>query len=187
MNVELSIISSKKPYADFLFSNALTQSILNHNQHYKNFVFFCVGTPQVSGDSLGPLIGSQLKKLRLPHTFVYGTWEEPIHALNLTEAWTDIKKKHPGSCFIAIDASFGPKAHLGNICIENRPIFPGRGVGKVLPPVGDISITDIVCTNCAMRYKRLGNIPLSYIRTQANIITSGIFQTLFRFFLIRKP
>lgn len=187
MNSLNYMIPITKSSADIFLCNALTQNILSTKRDTASFVFFCIGTNQVTGDSLGPLIGSQLKRLRLPHTAVYGTMDHPIHALNLERAWENVKKKHPGSCFIAIDASFGPKTHLGNICIENRPVHPGQGVGKRLPAVGDISITGIVCPNCLMRYRKLENTPFTIIRHQANIITSGIFQTLLRFFILRSP
>lgn len=177
------MIDTPSPYADFEISNALVQLLQTSQFNYRNLVFFCIGTTQVSGDTLGPLIGTQIQNLHLPHTIVYGTWEEPVHALNLTEKWANAKKKHPDSCFIAIDASFGPKSHLGNICIRNCPIYPGLGVGKNLPAVGDISITGIVCANCLMRHRQLQNIPFSNICAQANVIVNGIFQTLFYFFL----
>lgn len=180
------MISATSPNADTFISNALVQSILSTNYSKTSFVFFCIGTNLVSGDSLGPLIGSQLKQLHLPHTAIYGTWEQPVHALNLEKTWKDAKKKHPGSCFIAIDASFGSHKHMGHICIDNRPVLPGRGVGKNLPPIGDIAITGIVCPNCFLRHKHLERIPLSFIQRQANAITSGIVRTLLYFFILQK-
>ncbi len=186
MNKMITMISTTEPSADTFICNALANIIMSTNKSASHFVFFCIGTNQVTGDSLGPLTGSQLKMLNLPHTTVYGTWKNPVHALNLEDIWKNAKKKHHDSCFIAIDASFGPKSHLGNICIENRPIYPGQGVGKSLPPVGDIAITGIVCPDCVMRHKKLENTPISHVQTQANVITSGIFQTLFHLSILRK-
>lgn len=186
MNTMTTIISSKNPRADFLISTALTQTFEQKYINPQHFVFFCIGTPKVSGDTLGPAIGSQLSKLHLPHISVYGTLEEPVHALNLTEVWEKAKKEHSGACFIAIDASFGPKTLLGSVCVENHPIFPGRGVGKDLPPVGDISITGIICANCKMRHRQLQKIPLYDVYTQANIIIHGIFQAIVSYFLCSR-
>ena len=47
---------------------------------------------------------------------------------------------------IAIDASLGQKKHLGYVTIGNGALYPGAGVQKNLPPVGDIHITGIVNT-----------------------------------------
>lgn len=180
------MIDAADPYADIIISNTLINSIMSTNVIDTDFVFFCIGTTQVTGDSLGPLIGSQLEQLHLPQTTIYGTLEAPVHALNLEWKWQAAKKKHPDSCFIAIDASFGPKAQLGNICVENCPVHPGRGVGKCLPPIGDISITGVVCQNCVMRHRQLEHTPFSSIQRQANTILHGIFQTLLYFFILRR-
>lgn len=182
MNTINCLISSVDPHADKIISDTLIKSILSLHRPFSKLVFFCVGTPLVTGDTLGPYIGTVLKKLCLPSAVIYGTQEEPVHALNLTKQWFAAKKKHPGSCFIAIDASFGPQNILGNICVENRPLYPGQGVGKTLPPVGDISITGVVCPNCRKQYRQLEAIPFSYIHALSDPIIHGIFQTLLYFF-----
>ena len=186
MNKLTNIISTTNPYSDSFICNALLQALKQEHALYRPLVFFCIGTNHVTGDALGPLIGSFLEELHLPNTHVYGTWHQPVHALNLYTTWINAKKKHPDACFIAIDASFGPPTHLGNIFIENRPLNPGQGVGKELPSVGNISITGIVCPDCIMRHRQLTRTPLSTIQHQANVITSGIFQTILHLSYLRK-
>lgn len=173
------MIHSTDPHADQIISYALFQSILSARKPSSELVFFCIGTPHVCGDALGPYVGSRLEYLNLPKFTVYGTWKNPIHALNLSQQWEYAKKKHPDSCFIAIDASFGSKIHLGNIFVENRPVYPGQGVGKKLPPIGDISITGIVCQNSLLRHKQLKSTPFPQIKQQGEIILNSIFQTWF--------
>ncbi len=168
------------------FTNSFLIYLLNANVKLPNLVFICIGTPLVSGDSLGPVIGETLKQYPLKNIYIYGTKEEPIHALNLTENFTEIKKKHPDAFIVAIDASFGTRIHLGNICIDKGPLFPGLGVKKDLPPVGDLSITAIVCPNGPLRYKRLELTPLKQIALQADIISTGIFQTLLLLTILQK-
>lgn len=186
MNQLTNIISSNNPHADTFICNALLQTLKQENAIHRPLVFFCIGTSRVTGDALGPLVGSYLKELHLPNTHIYGTWDHPIHALNLQEIWINTKKKHPDACFIAIDASFGPPTHLGNIFIENSPVNPGQGVGKHLPSIGNISITSVICSNSLMRHRQLNNISLFAIQYQANIITSGIFQTILHLSYLRK-
>lgn len=178
MNKINCMINAYDSQADHFICHALLKSLKEIPHRGSTLIFFCIGTPNVSGDALGPYIGTLLQELHLPNCIVYGTWQKPVHALNLSENLQNAKKKHPGACFIAIDASFGPKTHLGNICIENRPIYPGRGVGKNLPPVGHIAITSIVCPNCKFRQKHLAKVSFSHIQCQAHPILHGIFQAL---------
>lgn len=145
---------------------------------YDKPVFICIGTELVNGDSLGPLVGYQLTRQNPPQAYIYGTLKDPIHALNLNQQLKEIKKKHPDSCIIAIDASFGSKRHLGAVSIQSGPLYPGLGVAKTLPPVGDISITGIVCTHGPNCNDRLRDTPLSLLIPQVDMITEGIIQTL---------
>ncbi len=48
------------------------------------FVVVCIGTDRCIGDSLGPLVGYNLKNLDVKYP-VFGTINEPIHAMNLEE------------------------------------------------------------------------------------------------------
>ena len=75
---------------------------------------------------------------------VYGTLDNPIHALNIYESIEKIKIKHSSSQFLAIDACLGSASNIGNIQIREGPILPGKGVGKKLPQVGTYSIVGIV-------------------------------------------
>ncbi|WP_029689012.1 spore protease YyaC [Thermoanaerobacter sp. A7A] len=121
-----------------------------------NSIFLCIGTDKFISDSLGPIVGNLLSKSLPPTYFVYGNLKSPIHAMNLEENMKYIKKKHPKSKIIAIDASLGEKESIGKISIKKAPLYPGKGVGKMLPPVGDISIVGIVDV--------YGSIPLNSVR-----------------------
>ena len=168
------------------FANSFLTHLLDENVSPKDLVFICIGTPLVSGDSLGPAIGERLQGYSMNQVAIYGTKEEPIHALNLTERFETIKKKHPDAFYVAIDASFGTRIHLGNICIDKGPIFPGQGVRKELPPIGDLSITAIVCSNGPLRQKRLELTPIRKISIQADIISRGILQSMMILTILQK-
>lgn len=106
-------------------------------------IILCIGTDRATGDSLGPLVGTQLKNYNSRYT-VIGDLKAPVHALNLRQTLDSIYSKIHNPYVIAIDASLGVSNHIGRITISNCPIAPGKGVRKKLPPVGDISITGIV-------------------------------------------
>lgn len=117
-----------------------------HGRNHKTPVILCIGTDRIIGDSLGPLVGSKLAETkRLP--YIYGTLESPVHALNLQETLDEIKKRHPSSTVIAVDASLGSRSGVGSITVRDGGLHPGAGVSKNLKTAGDISITGI--TNMA--------------------------------------
>ena len=47
--------------------------------------FLCIGSDRITGDSLGPLIGHRLTAYRGLGFYVYGTLDDPVHALNLSD------------------------------------------------------------------------------------------------------
>lgn len=119
----------------------LQQSI--HHTENKSVVILCIGTDRATGDCLGPLVGNRLQAA-LPLIPVYGTLKHPVHALNLEETIQTIYKEHENPYIIAVDASLGVKEHIGYATISTQPLFPGKGVNKKLPAIGNLSITGIV-------------------------------------------
>lgn len=96
-----------------------------------------------TGDCLGPLVGRKLINANC-NCIVYGSLENPVHALNLSSTIDQIFYSIENPLIIAVDASLGDKGHIGYITVSNCPISPGKGVNKSLPSIGDISITGIV-------------------------------------------
>jgi len=138
-----------------------------------NTIIVCIGTDRCIGDCLGPLIGSMLEEKFFPLP-VYGTIANPIHALNLDSKLSDIKLKHPDSKIIGIDACLGPPNKIGEIQVRDYPINPGKGVGKSLSPVGDISIIGIVDSSDIDEPFTSRNIRLNLILEISKVITQGL-------------
>lgn len=143
-----------------------------------NSIIVCIGTDRCIGDCLGPLVGTLLKNKYFPLN-VYGTIDSPIHALNIDEKLDEIKKSHPNSTIIAIDACLGDTDSIGEIHARDYSIHPGKGVGKVLPHVGDASIIGIVDSsdNCEIFTSR--NIRLSLIFNMAQVIVDSLFHSIY--------
>lgn len=173
----------------------LTPEALNHLITGTGFpscpVILCIGTDRIIGDSLGPLVGSILKKkyteaqnscstLHHPaHTLnVYGTLHHPAHALNLPDINAEIKKKHPNSPVIAVDASLGSYKHIGSVFVRPGSISPGSGVQKNLPPSGDIAITGIVNEESSHPYLALQTARLSTVADMAERIADCLLEVL---------
>lgn len=107
-------------------------------------VFVCIGTDAVSGDSLGPLIGTLLAQKLCGKTYVFGTLERPLTARDVNSAAEFIKRICPYGKVVAIDAAVGKKEEVGGVRVADSPVKPGLGVNKNLSDTGDISIIGIV-------------------------------------------
>jgi putative sporulation protein YyaC len=133
-------------------------------------VVVCVGTDRSTGDSLGPLVGTHLKKSNIDGLHLYGTLENPVHAMNLSETLTTISQHFNNPFIIAVDACLGQLTSVGCIQIGNGPVKPGAGVNKELPPVGNMHVTGIVNVGGFMEYFVLQNTRLSLVMNMAEII-----------------
>ncbi len=129
------------PDAPHEFQKHLLDMIQKYNKQQLPLLFVCIGTPNIFGDCLGPLIGSVLEN-QIP-AMIYGTLEHPVHALNCKEIFNKIKKQHQKPFIIAIDAALGTLAQSGYILLKKGPLFPGKGVGKKLPPIGHLHISGV--------------------------------------------
>lgn len=157
------------------FARKLSSLIVEVRKEKKkeNVVFLCIGSDRSTGDSLGPITGYLLQKNGCFST-VLGTLKEPVHAINLEEALTQIETEHRDSVIVAIDASIGKKEHVGSITIGKGSIKPGLGVKKDLSEVGDIFITGIVGASGRFEPLLLQNTRLSVVMGLAECIYEGI-------------
>jgi putative sporulation protein YyaC len=147
----------------------------------------CVGTDRSTGDCLGPLVGSSLAKFNSPHFKVFGTLDEPVHAVNLADTLQhiDIHVKNP--FIIGIDACLGQTSSVGNIQVASGPVRPGAGVHKQLPPVGDMHITGIVNVGGFMEYFVLQNTRLSLVMKLSDIIANSLYLAIKQWHHLPKP
>ncbi|WP_297520966.1 spore protease YyaC [uncultured Clostridium sp.] len=127
------------------YKDSLSYYKLAHflKDYINDSIIICIGTDKCIGDCLGPLIGSSLLEKNFPLP-IYGTLEHPIHALNIDIELERIYKLHPYSTIIAIDACLGDIKAIGEIHLKTDSLKPGKGVGKLLPSVGDLSIIGII-------------------------------------------
>lgn len=134
-----------------------------------NLLFLCIGTDRSTGDALGPLVGTMLQEAGYP--YVVGTLEFPFDASNMRERLQEIP---PGLKIIAIDACLGQTMSLGWYQVSNRPIEPGKSVGKQLPHVGDYSIAAIVNVDQGQKYAILQSTSLHRVMMMAREIVTAI-------------
>ena len=102
-------VNTQKPDSSREIARLLGKCIKRHKRDWTEIVFLCIGSDRVTGDCLGPYVGYRLSQHQLPGIFVYGTLNQPVHAVNLSDITDFISKSHPFALVIAIDASLGTK------------------------------------------------------------------------------
>ena len=167
-------INTDKPDSSEKIARLLEGCIKTNGKSWSEIVFLCIGSDRVTGDCLGPYIGYRLSQYHIPGVFIYGTLQNPVHAVNLSSILSRINHLHPQALIIAIDSSLGEKKHLGYVTIGNGSLYPGAAVQTDLPPVGDIFITGVVNISGILEYLTLQTTRLATVISLADIITQGI-------------
>lgn len=138
-------------------------------------LFFCIGTDRSTGDSLGPLVGTQLK---LKGYDVLGTIKSPVHAGNLSENISLVSNKYSSHFIVAIDACLGKMESVGMVKVALGPIQPGAGVGKTFPTIGDMHIKGIVNVDSGLNFLILQSTRLSVVMDMAAEIVECVVKVL---------
>ncbi len=115
----------------------IIQSALDES---RDIVFLCIGSDHSIGDALGPLTGTMLVESQIPYR-VYGTLEEPVHALNITDS---LKMIDENSLIFSIDAFIGDEEQVGYLLFKEGPVSPGKALERDLPEVGDFHFLGVV-------------------------------------------
>lgn len=137
-------------------------------------LLLCIGTDRSTGDSLGPLIGYQLRNHDLKHIQVLGTLNRPVHAMNLEDTLGLVEQYYRDHLVIAVDASVGMNDHIGCITLGRGALKPGLGVSKELRSVGDLFITGIVSGCGSYDPVMLQSIRLSVVMRMAECISESV-------------
>lgn len=164
------------------FSEGLHEYFLSLYEDDSSLVILCIGTDRSTGDSLGPLVGSKVQAELPAGVTVYGTLEEPIHAVNLEETITQINRRFKNPFIIAVDACLGRSENIGFISIKPGALRPGTGVNKNLPEVGKMHIIGVVNVGGFMEYLVLQNTRLSLVMRMAEVISESLIHCCRKFF-----
>jgi putative sporulation protein YyaC len=138
-------------------------------------VLVAIGTDRLTGDSLGPLVGSRARNLA-PGLPIYGTLEEPVHAINLADTIEEINQAYREPLVVAVDACLGQARNVGTVSIGRGTLCPGTGVHKDLPPVGEVFISGIVNVGGFLEFQVLQNTRLCLVMQLADCIAGALAQ-----------
>lgn len=131
----------------------LDQKLKEEIECIEDIVFVCIGTNEVLGDCLGPLVGTYLKENS--DFKVYGDMENNICTSK------DIKRlcrKTKNKKVIAIDSAISDVAKIGEIFVSDRCCRVGRGIGIDKNEIGDITIKVVVAKKEKNNYKTIQNL-----------------------------
>lgn len=138
-------------------------------------VVLCIGSDLAVGDSLGPVTGTLLRRLGAETCgFVYGTLKSPVTAKEVKYVNAFLRKTHPNSKIIAVDAAVGEEEDVGLVKVYDSALRPGSGANKRLGKVGDVSILGIVARKSAFSYSLLNLTRLNVVYSMAEIIANAI-------------
>ena len=157
---------------------AMSDILSTHLQEWlppsKDIVVACIGTDRSTGDAFGPLVGSMLLDQTLETFHIYGTLEDPLHALNLKERLAAIRKNHPNPYILAIDACLGKSSSVGSVVLGKGSLHPGSALKKDLPPVGQLHISGMVNVSGFMEHVVLQNTRLHVVMQMAAKVAAAI-------------
>ncbi len=137
-------------------------------------VILCIGSDLAVGDSLGPVTGTLLRKRGELMGYVYGTLKNPVTAKEVKYVDSFLRKTHPNSKIIAVDAAVGEESDIGLIKVIDAPLKPGTGANKRLGRVGDISILGIVAKKSAFAYSLINLTRFNVVYSMSEIIAGAV-------------
>lgn len=146
----------------------------------RSIVYLCIGTDRATGDCLGPLVGSRLQTY-MPEAVVFGTLQQPVHAVNLEQVMADLPDKKHNPLVVAIDACLGNVDRIGFVNVRRGSLKPGSAMNKALPEVGDFHISGVVNVGGYFEHMVLQNTRLFTVYKMADIIAKGIYLAQYRF------
>ena len=163
----------------FHFYNSMAETgiLTALNRMAQNFklapVVVCIGSDLAIGDSLGPVVGTMLKRKGFRGA-VYGTLKNPVTAKEVKYINDFLRRTHPGAPVIAIDAAVGEEVDIGLIKVNDGALRPGSGANKRLGKVGDVAILGIVAGRTAFSYSVLNLTRLNMVYGMAEDISDAI-------------
>lgn len=154
----------------------LSEALTNHyysTSKFTEIVIICVGTNRYTWDSLGPMVGTRLTERfegnRNVH--LYGTLDQPVHALNLQKTIAHISKTHKQAYMIAVDAALGQFYKIGTLQLVEEPLQPGMSMDKELPPIGHIHVKGIINNHSLLNHKVMEHTSLTFVNEMSAVIS----------------
>ena len=126
--------------------------------YIKKPVVVCIGTPKVTGDSLGPKVGDLLINKYNINAYVYGCTSSPVTGINCQKYYEHVKTHHSESIIIAVDACLGKSEDVGKIKYSLEGLRAGSALQKEFERFGDIGFLGVVAVKQENNFSALVNV-----------------------------
>lgn len=152
-------------------------NLINYENDKPSITFLCIGTSNVIGDSLGPIIGTKLEKFKnrnnIKNIRIIGNLENNYNFLNY--------KNYNDDIVIAIDSAVSNTYRIGDIIIDKKRIDIRRALNNSKEIKSNISIKGVVGKNYKNSYKNfynLKNTDISIVKEIAEIISNNLYEVI---------
>ena len=142
-----------------------------------NCVVVCVGSDKISGDALGPMVGTMLRRRGLPCP-VYGVEGDPVNGVNLAEYRDFLRRYHPNVPIIAVDAAVGKPDEIGCVKYRLGGVQAGGAMGRAEPPLGDLAVLGVVGPKGGDVLSSLLAVPFATVEVLAGRIADKLYRAL---------
>ncbi len=147
------------------------------NHIYSNVIILCIGTKKVLGDSVGPLVGENIKYLENEYIKIYGVLEHTINFNNAKNIIGDIYKNFDNPYIITIDSALGSKENMGQVILNKGYIKIGKALEKSICFYSNLNIKCVVGKNTNSMVNNLvelKNVDIEEINNIVQIVSKGI-------------
>lgn len=163
------------------FKKDFSKQIYKLENDFSDYVFLCIGTNKVVGDTFGPFVGQFLMQdiSKKKHIHVIGNIQNNVSYLNVKDIINQIYKEYKKPCIIAVDSALSKQKYVGKVLVENKKMVLGEGIGKSEPQIGNISIKGIVAKNYTLPYHNffvLKRIPIDFVINLAKCTAQAILE-----------
>ena len=165
----------------YKFFMQLEENILDLTEDYSHIIILCIGTGKIVGDSIGPLIGENIKLLENKYIKIYGDLNNTINFRNAREILTEIYENFDKPYIITIDAALGSKDNIGQIVLNKGYIKIGKALEKNICFYSNINIKCVVGLNTNSKennMQQLRNVEEKEVYDIVSIVSLGIKEVL---------
>ena len=161
------------------FEKKLSEIYLD--EEYSNIIFLCIGTDKIVGDSIGPIIGNNLKKIENEYIQIYGTLDNTLNFINAKDTIEKIYHNFTRPYLITIDAALSTTNNKGDIVLSEGYINIGKALQKSICFYSNVNIKCVVGKAHLEKEKNiteLKNVSLKETEKMAEIVSRGIKNVL---------
>ena len=178
------------------------ENIIDQNKYCDNFIFLCIGTTSIIGDSFGPIVGRKLKE-KLCNTTnikIIGDFEKCITYNDIctnrifknsiftndniyTDKFYECRITKEKNLIIALDSALSLQQNIGKVFVHNRGLKYAESLKKRHSIIGDISIKAVVGENrdnCLQNFNILKNASYERIEKMSSLVSKGIVEVMYK-------